>query len=109
MANASTGRPSLEMSKGIAIQFLLFGATACLGRQATTYFGLHGGGGGGGGADGCKGYSLALPGLRGSLWAVSKVESSACAPRLPRFILLGSFSDTLLVVLILDIVNDCHL
>ena len=29
-----------------------------------------------------------------------------CAPRLPRFILLGSFSDTLLVVSILDIVYD---
>ena len=33
----------------------------------------------------------------------------ACAPRLPRFILLGSFSGTLVMVSILDIVYDCHL
>ena len=46
---------------------------------------------------------------RGGLWAVSNVESSVRAPRIPRFILLGSFSDTLLVVSILDIVYDCHL
>ena len=31
------------------------------------------------------------------------------APGLPRFILLVSFSDTLLVVSILDIVYECHL
>ena len=47
-------------------------------------------------------------GAVGSLLAVSKVESSARGPRLPRFILLGRFSDTLLVVSILDICN-CHL
>ena len=52
--------------------------------------------------------SSALSGLWGSLLAVSKVESSARGPRLPRFILLGRFSDTLLVVSILDICN-CHL
>ena len=52
--------------------------------------------------------SLALSRLWGSLWAVSKVEGSAHAPRLPRFVLLGSFSDTLLVVSILDIAYDCH-
>ena len=40
---------------------------------------------------------------------VSRVEGSAHAPRLPRFVLLGSFSDSLLVVLILDIVYDCYL
>ena len=51
--------------------------------------------------------SSALSGLWGSLLAVSK-ESSARGPRLPRFILLGRFSDTLLVVSILDICN-CHL
>ena len=45
----------------------------------------------------------------GGLWAVSKVESSARAPRLPRFIQLVSFIDTLLVVWTLDIVYDCHL
>ena len=42
-------------------------------------------------------------GLWGGLWAVSKVESSEDASSFPRFILLGSFSDTLLVVSILDI------
>ena len=52
---------------------------------------------------------LALSKLWGSWWAVSEVDSSAHAPRLPRFILLGSFSDTLLVVSILHIVYDCHL
>ena len=46
---------------------------------------------------------MVLSGLWGGLWAVYKVESSAWAPRLPRFILLPSFSDTLLVVSILDI------
>ena len=34
---------------------------------------------------------------------MSKVESSEDASSFPRFILLGSFSDTLLVVSILDI------
>ena len=48
-------------------------------------------------------------GRGGGLWAVSKVESSARAPRLPRFIQLVSFIDTLLVVWTLDIVYDCHL
>ena len=38
-----------------------------------------------------------------------KVESSKCALHLPRFILPVSFSDTLLVVSILDLVYDCHL
>ena len=33
----------------------------------------------------------------------------AGAPRLPKLILLGSFSDTLLMISILDIVYDCHL
>ena len=51
-------------------------------------------------------------GVGEGLWAVSKVERSTRAPRLPRFILLISlsdtFSDTLIVVSILDIVHDCH-
>ena len=34
---------------------------------------------------------------------MSKVGGSARAPRLPRFILLGDFSDTPLVVLVLDV------
>ena len=36
-------------------------------------------------------------------------EETARAPALPRFILLVNFSDTLLVISILDIVYDCHL
>ena len=52
---------------------------------------------------------MAFSGMWGDLWAVSKVESSVRAPCLPRFILLESFSDTLLVVSILDIVYSCHL
>ena len=40
---------------------------------------------------------------------VQSQESGTQAPRLPRLILLGSFSETLLVVSILDIVYDCHL
>ena len=38
----------------------------------------------------------------GSLWALSKVEDSAHAPRLPRFILQVNVSDTLLVVSLLQ-------
>ena len=52
---------------------------------------------------------IALSKLWGSLWAVSKVESSAHASCLPKFILLGSFSDNLLVVCISDIVYDGRL
>ena len=48
-------------------------------------------------------------GVGGDSWPVSGVKSSVHTPRLPRFNQLGSFSDTLLVVLILDIVYDCHL
>ena len=50
---------------------------------------------------------LAFSGLwgeDGGLWIVSRIESSLhalCLPDLPRFILLVSFSDTLLVVSIL--------
>ena len=40
---------------------------------------------------------------------VQSREIGVWAPRLPRFILLGSFSDALLVVPILGIVYDCHL
>ena len=39
------------------------------------------------------------------LWDVSRVESSTRAPRLSSFILLGSSSDTLLMVSILDMVS----
>ena len=47
----------------------------------------------------------------GGLWAVSKVERTARTrtPRFPRFILLASFSDTLLMVSIIEIVYDCYL
>ena len=50
-----------------------------------------------------------FPGCGGGLWAVSRVGGLARAPRLPRFIQLVSFIDTLLVVWTLDIVYDCHL
>ena len=54
--------------------------------------------------------ALALSGLWGTgaygLWSRELRASALC---LPRFILLGSFSDTLLVVSILNIVYDCHL
>ena len=51
-----------------------------------------------------------LFGAVGELMAcVQSQDLGAWEPRLPRFILLGSFSDTLLVVLILDIPYDCHL
>ena len=47
-------------------------------------------------------FSLFQLWVRGAcLWAVSKVESLAREPRLPWFILLVSFSDTLLVTLYL--------
>ena len=52
---------------------------------------------------------LAFSGLwgeDGGSWIVSRIESSLhapCVPDLPRFILLVRFSDTLLVVSILDI------
>ena len=39
----------------------------------------------------------------GELRAVSNISGSVCAAYIPRFILLVSFSDTLIVVLILDI------
>ena len=42
------------------------------------------------------------------LWPVSRVGSSAPAPRFPRSMVWESFSDTLLVVSILDIVYDYH-
>ena len=45
----------------------------------------------------------------GGLWALSKVVNSVFTPGLPRCIPMLNFSDTLLVVLILDIVYDCHL
>ena len=58
-----------------------------------------------------SGLRYGLWGARGVLWAVSKFEILVRAPSLPRFILLVSFSDTLLVVSILDmiLVYDCHL
>ena len=45
----------------------------------------------------------------GIMGCVQSRELEACAPRPQRFILLESFSDTLLVVSILDIFYDCHL
>ena len=40
----------------------------------------------------------------GGLWTMSKIDSLVCAPCLSGSILLVSFSDTLLVVSILDMV-----
>ena len=45
-------------------------------------------------------------------WLMGCAQSQEVGARVPchlRFILLGNFNDTLLVVLILDIVYDCHL
>ena len=50
---------------------------------------------------------LTLSRLRRGLWTMSKIESLARA--LPRFILVVSSSDTLLVVSTLDMAQDCHL
>ena len=50
-----------------------------------------------------------FPGCGGLVGCVQSSVLGAGAPRLPRFILLVSFSGTLLVVSILDIVYDCHL
>ena len=63
----------------------------CGGGGGGVWGGRGGGGGGGGGSVG--------------LWDVSRVESSTRAPRLSSFILLGSSSDTLLMVSILDMVS----
>ena len=52
---------------------------------------------------GCGGVGVGLCGVR------SRELGVGCAPHLPRFILLVSFSDTLLVVAILGIVYDCRL
>ena len=57
----------------------------------------------------CVCVCVCVAGVGRGLWAVSKVESLARIPCLPRFIRLASFSDTLLVVSILDTVYDCHL
>ena len=40
---------------------------------------------------------------------VQNRQFGTCVPRLPGFILLVSFGDTLLMVSNLDIVYDCHL
>ena len=58
-------------------------------------------------------WPLALSGLGwwggGVVGCVLSREVDTRAPRHPRFILLGSFIDPLLVVSILEIVYDCHL
>ena len=60
-------------------------------------------------------WPLALSGLGwwggegGVVGCVLSREVDTRAPRQPRFILLGSFIDPLLVVSILEIVYDCHL
>ena len=54
------------------------------------------------GGAGWDGWGLVFFGRWGRVWTVINVENSACVPRFPRFILLVSFSHTLLVVSILD-------
>ena len=58
-------------------------------------------GGGGGGGMGGGGGRLAS--------CVQRREHGACAPRIRMFIRLVSFSETLLVVSILNMVYDCHM
>ena len=70
-------------------------AGACGPVSRDSWFGPVGGGGAGGGGWGACG-----------LCPKSRARR---ASHLPRFILLGSFSDNLLVVSILDIVYNCHL
>ena len=56
----------------------------------------------------CPGYSpFQAVGGGGLVGCVQSRELGARAPCLPRFILLGSFSDTLLVVSILDMIAIC--
>ena len=57
-------------------------------------------GGWGGGGWGCGG---------GLASCVQRREHGACAPRIRMFIRLVSFSETLLVVSILNMVYDCHM
>ena len=54
------------------------------------------------GARGVRFGAFRAVGVVRGLWAVAKVKTSVRAPRLPRFILLVNFNDTLLVVSILD-------
>ena len=50
-----------------------------------------------------------LKALRELMGCTQSRELNAHAPRLPRFILQGSFCDALLVISILDVIYDCHL
>ena len=54
-------------------------------------------------------FGAGVVGGRGVVGCVLSREVDTRAPRHPRFILLGSFIDPLLVVSILEIVYDCHL
>ena len=68
------------------------------------------GGGVIGGSCGLGGPFRAVGGLMGCARGPGPPQMlGARAVHLPRFILLGSFGDTLLVVSILDIAYDCHL
>ena len=55
------------------------------------------------------GFGPSLAGGGGFLGCVQSQELGTHAPRLSRFIMLVSFSDTLLVVLILETVYECHM
>ena len=54
-------------------------------------------------------FVLLVGGGGGCVLRNKQIISVQRAPCLPRFILVGGFSDTLLVVSILDRVYDCHL
>ena len=95
---------------GVCIHVSFAGAPAYAGVIGFLAFLLRLGGRGSG-----SGLRVALGGLRrfgpfqtagGIVVCVHSRELGACAPRLLRFILLVSFSGTLLVVSILDIVYD---
>ena len=65
-----------------------------------------------GGWDGLLWWSVWAGGWGSGGWLMGCAQSQEVGARVPchlRFILLGNFNDTLLVVLILDIVYDCHL
>ena len=62
-----------------------------------------------GGVRGANGLTTPFETVGELMGCVQSLELGAGAPRLLRFILLRTFSDTSLVVWILDIVYDCHL
>ena len=81
-----------NLAQGFAGLYLLFG---CILRGVLPWWGAVG-------AHGVRFGAFRAVGVVRGLWALAKVKTSVRAPRLPRFILLVNFNDTLLVVSILD-------